>query len=150
MPISDTTIDLAKQRVERDIRDGFAERLSPSADADPVFTIELEESVALGYPGLAEADAVATSESVVVVPWVYHCVHTGPFLEIPPTFVSFDLRGTTFVNVGLGDNPATWILHRFVDFLCALHHIGVYTSVRPALNVQDYLRWDEARRGPAA
>ena len=95
MPISAATINLAKQRVESDIRNGFAERLSPSPVADPVFTIELEESPdpELGYAGLAEADAVATSESVVVVPWVYRCVHTGTFMEIPPTFVPFDLRG---------------------------------------------------------
>jgi hypothetical protein len=137
MPIDQQTIDLAKDRVRDDILGGFEGILS--ADGNSAFSIDLKDS------GLDDTDVVAASESVVVVPWRYRCVHTGTFLEIPPTYVRFELTGTTFVNVGLD----TWVFHRFIDFLCALHHIGVSTSVRPALDGEEYRQWNEDRHGPA-
>jgi hypothetical protein len=138
MPIDAEIIDLAKELVRDDVLGGFDGVLSPDPDNDPVFSIELEES------GVDESDAVAASDSIVVVPWVYRCVHTGTFLDIPPTYIHFALRGATFVSIA-ADDSEEWIYHRFVDFLCALHHIGVSTSARPALNVAEYLEWDAER-----
>jgi hypothetical protein len=138
MPISAANIVRARTNVERDVVSGFDGLLSPQPSADPAFVIELKGS------GLGEELAVATSESVVVVPWVYKCVHTGPFLGVQPTYISFDLRGATFVKA---DSPdiEEWLYHRFVDYLCALHEIGISTNVRPALSPEEYLVWDEAR-----
>jgi hypothetical protein len=138
MPISPTNIAQARTNVERDVVGGFDGLLSPSPSADPPFQIELKGS------DLAGGLAVATSDSVVVVPWVYKCVHTGPFLGVQPTFIEFELRGATFVNAE-SPNVEEWLYHRFVDYLCALHEIGISTNVRPALSPEEYLVWDEAR-----
>jgi hypothetical protein len=130
----------AKAAVREDIVEGLSDYLSPDPDVDPaeVFAIDLTDS------GLEEADVVATSETLVVIPWAYQCVHTGPFLEIPPTYVRFELRGATFVNVA-DEDPDRWPHYRFIDYLCALHHIGVQTIVRPALTPPEYLGWAAAR-----
>jgi hypothetical protein len=142
MPIEPAVIETAKAHVQDDVVAGFDGILTPDPGLESTFSINLAGS------SLAEVQVVAASEaSVVVVPWVYSCVHTGTFLDIPATYIHFDLRGATFVNVG-PSNPNDWMYHRFVDFLCALHHIGVYTSVRPALTVPEYLHWDEQRRLP--
>ena len=55
------------------------------------------------------------------------------FLEIPPTYVRFELRGATFVNVG-DDDAEQWVYNRYVDFLCALHHMGVSTYCPPRVD----------------
>ena len=56
----------------------------------------------------------------------------------------FELRGATFVDVRDPD-PDCWIYYRFIDYLCALHHIGVQTIARPALTPPEYLAWADAR-----
>jgi hypothetical protein len=141
MPIEPEVIDLAKASVHDDVVAGFDGILTPDPDLESAFSINLTGS------DLEEVNVVGASDSVVVVPWSFNCVHTGTFLDIPATYIHFELRGATFVHVGPSD-PNDWTYHRFVDFLCALHHIGVYTSVRPALTVPEYLQWDEARRLP--
>ena len=147
MPIDDSElIETVMKNVRRDVISGFDDALS--ADGDDAFSIALEPTT------LEENLVVATSDAVIVVPWIYRCVHTGVFLDVPPTFVHFELRGATVVNLRLFDDgikpnedgERPYLYHRFVDFLCALHHIGVSTSVRPALEPKDFLNWQEAQR----
>jgi hypothetical protein len=134
MPIDAAAIALAIERVEQDVVGGFDDILTP--DGAGAFAIDLDES------GLTPTEVVATSEVVVVVPWVFRCVHTGTFIGVQATFVHFDLRGTTVVHVGSAEtDPDEWTYHRYIDFLCALHHMGISTGVRPALTPDEFLEW---------
>jgi|SRR5882724_942587 hypothetical protein len=142
MPISPGVIETVKNRVESDVVDGlrYSFTVDDSADAmNPAFSIRLN-----GPDDLEEADVIAASESFVAVPWVYACVHTGPFLDVQPTYIRFQLHGTTFVHAAAPD-AADWTFYRYIDFLCALYNLGVSTSVRPALTAAEYLAWDAAR-----
>ncbi len=146
MPISPAIIVVVKNRVQSDVISGLSSSFTADDRADamtPVFSITLA-----GPEDLEEGDVVAASESFVAVPWADACVHTGPFLEIQPTYVRFQLHGTTFVHAAAPD-PDDWIYYRFIDFLCALYNIGVSTNVRPALTGDEYLAWDEARPHPS-
>ena len=134
MPIESKTLRDAKDAVRVDIVEGLSGGLSPDPDCAEPFSIDLTDS------DLAEADVIATGEALVVVPWAYSCVHTGPFLDIPPTYVRFELRGATFVRVG-DEDPERWMYYRFIDYLCALHHIGVQTNGRAALTLPECLDW---------
>src|SRR4051812_9307291 len=100
MPIEPADIAAAKAGVLQDLQEGLRS-LSPVPDPDTAFSINLSN------PDLVEADVVAASEVVVVVPWSYQCVHAGVFLGIPPTFIQFELRGTTIVEVA-GRQQNTW------------------------------------------
>ncbi len=132
MPIDDDIVTRAVDSVRQDVVEGFAAALSPR---DHGFQIDLDGSPAVG--------AVTTSESMVTVPWAYACVHTGPFLGVPPTYVDVELRGATVVRVeGV---QAEWSYHRYIDFLGALHQLGVSTSVRPVLTPDQYANWDAHR-----
>lgn len=133
MPIDSATIATAIDRVRMDIMGGFDGILDPIGGLG-AFSVDLNDSP------LASNDIIATSEIVVVVPWVYRCKHTGTFLNVPATYVEFGLLGTTFVHVAAGD-PDAWTFYRYIDYLCALHHMGVSTSVRPALGTDEYLEW---------
>jgi len=134
MPIDAATIALAIARVEQDVVNGFDGALTPAGSG--AFELDLDES------GLTSTEVVATSEVVIVMPWVFRCVHTGPFIGVQATFVHFDLRGTTFVHVGSGEtDPDDWRYHRYIDFLCALHHMGISTGVRPALTAPEFMEW---------
>jgi hypothetical protein len=146
MPISPGVIETVKNRVQSDVVSGLSSSFTADDRADamnPAFSITLT-----GPEDLAEGDIVAASESFVAVPWAYACVHTGPFLDVPPTYIRFRLHGTTFVHAAAPD-PDDWTYYRFIDFLCALYNIGISTNVRPALTADEYLAWDEARPHPS-
>jgi hypothetical protein len=132
MPIDDSIVDIAKAIVENDIRGGFDGVLD--ATGSSAFVFELEDG------GLASEDVIATSDSVVVVPWAFHCTHRGSFLGVPATFVELDLRGATFVHVN-GEDSDRWILYRYVDYVGALHQMGVSTVQRPVLSPEEYANW---------
>jgi hypothetical protein len=138
MPIKPTTIAAVKSAVYDDVVEGLGASLTPDPTVTTPFSINLMDSE------LLEPDIVAASDSVVAVPWSFSCVHTGYFLDIPPTFVAFELRGATFVTA-VAEDPGKWIYNRFIDYLCALHHIGVQSTVRPALTAADYVNWDQLR-----
>jgi hypothetical protein len=142
MPISPAVIETVKNRVQSDVIDGLSSSFTvdDSSDAmNPAFSITLA-----GPDDLAEADVIAASETFVAVPWVFACVHTGPFLDVQPTYIRFQLHGTTFVHAAAPD-AGDWIFYRFIDFLGALYDLGISTSVRPALTADEYLAWDAAR-----
>jgi hypothetical protein len=115
----------AAQLVRRDIEDGFKGALEQRSDA--AFAIGLHDS------DLQDHLSLATSESLVVVPWVYPCTHEGVFLNIPATFVDLELRGTTFVDIRQQD----WTYYRYIDYIGALHQIGVSTDARPVVPNDD-------------
>ena len=60
-------------------------------------------------------------------------------------FVELELRGLTVVQVA-GDSEG-WQYSRFVDFLGALHQMGVTTTTRPMLTSERYEAWNDAIRG---
>ena len=132
MSKGDEVAEEAMQRVQTDIEEGF--RVSFSRRSDATFAFELHDGEELNA-----TPPVATSERLVAVPWVYPCTHTGPFLNIPATFVKLDLRGTTIVDIRAA--PADWSYYRYVDYVGALHQMGVSTAVRPALNEDEYANW---------
>src|SRR5690242_1041258 len=112
MPLDDNTIETAIQNVQIDVEGGFEGVLTALTDGFQV-----------GLVDFADAQAVTSSDLVVTVPWSYRCTHTGRFLEIDPTFVELELRGITAVQVdGESDD---WRYHRYIDFLGAVHQIGV-------------------------
>jgi hypothetical protein len=120
--------------IEADIRSGFAGALESIG-----FVRDLDGA------DLVEDDLVATAEQLVVVPWIYRCAHVGEFLGIPPTYIELELRGTTFVRVE-GDSEKEWEFYRYIDYLGALHQIGVSTASRPALTADEYAVWVERSR----
>ena len=84
---------------------------------------------------LDEDQALATADVLVAVPWKYPCTHVGTFMNIEATGLDFDLHGTTFVDVrGPSDS---WTYYRYIDFIGALHQLGVSTDVRPVLTTTD-------------
>jgi hypothetical protein len=132
MPVDDGTVELARTLVEEDVVRCFGEVLEAAGE----FRIGLE--------GLVSSDGVTTSDSAVSIPWSYPCRHTGRFLDVDPTLIELELRGMTFVQVD-GESDG-WKYHRFVDFIGALHQIGVTTTSRPMLTTDDYEAWDRVPR----
>ena len=122
MARGDDFVDAAKKLVQFDIEDSFKEMLSSRSDAP--FAFGLHDS------NLDDETTFATSDQLVVLPWRYPCTHTGTFLDIPPTEVDFELRGTTFVDIRY-DDESTWIYYRYIDFIGALHQLGIPTVARP-------------------
>ena len=133
MPDSEI-VDQVARSIEADIQNGFAGALEPIG-----FVRDLDGA------DLDEGDLVATAEQLVVVPWIYRCAHVGEFLGIPPTYIELELRGTTFVRVGSGDE-SEWEFYRYIDYLGALHQIGVSTASRPALTAEEFAVWAERSR----
>jgi hypothetical protein len=122
MTRGDDVAEQAKVLVQSDIVDGLKEMLSSRDDA--AFSFGLHNST------LDDASAMATSENLVALPWRYPCTHTGTFLDIPATGIDFELRGTTFVDV-TDQYEREWIYYRYIDFIGALHQLGVPTAARP-------------------
>jgi hypothetical protein len=116
----------AAQRVQLDVEQGFAGVLSARDDA--AFAVGLHDS------DLDAERALATSDDLVVVPWRYPCTHVGTFMNIPATLADFELRGTTFVDIRDGKD---WTYYRYIDFVGALHQIGVSTNGRPVIAEPD-------------
>jgi hypothetical protein len=128
MPVDDDRVRDAVERVLTDVPLAFEDQLSPpDPGAAPDVRIDLHDAL-----DLEEGQMYASSDAVVVVPWVYSCAHTGYFLGVPPTRMPLELRGATFVDVRNAERDE-WMYHRYVDFLGALNQIGVSVSVRPAL-----------------
>ena len=130
-------IEAAVEIVEIDITEGFAAMLTP--DGDSPFTIGLGDS------GLVPSATVAASDDVIAVPWAYTCKHTGTFVGIPATQVTLSLVGVTFVHVAVEMAPQEWQFHRFIDYIGALHQMGVSAVARPALNPDQYEAWSAAQ-----
>jgi hypothetical protein len=124
MSRGDDFAGVAKQRVQTDVEECFKEMLSSRDDA--AFAVGLHGSE------LDDASAFATSDNLVVVPWRYPCTHTGTFLDIPATGMKFELRGTTFVDIR-EDDERKWNYYRYIDFIGALHQLGVPTVARQVL-----------------
>lgn len=91
---------------------------------------------------LDENEVFATAKELVAVPWVYRCRHIGDFLGVPPTFIEIELRGATFVRV-VSPDPKEWDYFRYIDYVGALHQLGVTTTSRPALTVDEFENWAE-------
>jgi hypothetical protein len=90
---------------------------------------------------LAEEHAVATGDFLVAAPWVYRAQHVGLFLGVPATFMEIELRGTTFVRTSEDDpsDQSAWAYYRYIDYLGALHQLGVTTTTRPALMADEWV-----------
>jgi hypothetical protein len=112
-------IRIAKEQVQSDIVDTFTGVLQPQEGR--TFEYGLHDST------LEDDIAVATSAQLIAVPWRFPCTHVGKFLDIPATNVDFELHGTTIVDI-----RGVWLYHRYIDWLGALHQIGVTTATRPA------------------
>jgi hypothetical protein len=121
MPIDDDVLAEARRLVQSDIEDGFKGVLTAREEA--AFAVGLDESDRNDF------DAIATSDTLVVVPWRYPCTHVGTFLDVPKTNEKLELRGTTFVDVR-GPSSA-WTYYRYIDFMGALHQLGAAYDVRP-------------------
>jgi hypothetical protein len=122
----------AVELIENDIVNGFEGSLTARRDAP----------FAIGLSG-AEVDeelTVLTSDEFVVAPWIYPCTHTGMFLGVPATYIDLDLRGTTFVDIRRARNR--WKFFRYIDYVGALHQLGVSTSGRPSLSESQYDNWN--------
>jgi hypothetical protein len=128
MSRGDDFIEQAKERVQYDVEEGFREVLSSRTDARFIFGLHDSD--------LDDETTFATSDQLVVLPWRYPCTHTGNFLDIAPTEIDFELRGTTFVDIR-DDAVSTWTYYRYVDFLGALHQLGVPTVARPVVTTPD-------------
>jgi hypothetical protein len=134
MPTKGVNISDVLESVAADIRGGFEGILSSGE-----FVRELN-----GVTDLGENDVIATALQLVVVPWVYRCTHVGDFLGVPPTYIALELRGTTFVRV-LSPDPKGWDYFRYIDYLSALHQLGVTTTSRPALTIKQFENWNNNR-----
>src|SRR5262245_45785920 len=138
MPITSTQFADALDMIQDDIKGGFDGVLD--ANGSSAFQFELDEAP------LASGDVIATTESVVIAPWVFRCTHSGTFLGVPATFVELELRGTTFVHVN-SEESGNWLLYRYIDYLGALHQMGASTVTRPALMPDEYENWLANRAG---
>src|SRR5262245_20475376 len=128
MSRGDDFVDLAKERVQVDVEDGFKGMLI--ARAGEPFTFGLHDSP------LDDATTFGTSDELVVLPWRFPCTHVGTFLDIPPTELDLELRGTTFVDIREDDLTA-WRYYRYIDYIGALHQLGVPTVARRVLAIPD-------------
>jgi SnoaL-like polyketide cyclase len=133
MELDDKVIAQALRSVEHDLVAGFEGVLEARE-----FTRDLHGA------DLEHGRLFATSADLVVVPWVWRAVHVGEFLGVPPTYVELELRGTTFVHVSASKDETDWAYYRYVDYLGALHQLGVTVS-RPALTSDEYAAWTSRR-----
>jgi hypothetical protein len=96
---------------------------------------------------LPAAKTFATSDVLVVVPWLLRAVHIGEFLGVPQTLVEVEVRGTTIVQVAEDhpDDTRLWAYYRYIDYLGVLQQLGVMTTTRPALTADEYANWTDNR-----
>jgi hypothetical protein len=131
MPLADEIVATAMTYVQQDIVDGFDKILDPGLN--PMF--EFDD---LGG-ALAIEQSITRSDEAISMPWRYTATHVGPFLGIPATNITFTLRGMTIVIPA--DKLEDWQFFRCIDYLCALHELGVTTTTRPALTPDEYGQW---------
>jgi len=136
MALSPEIVTQILNTIEPDIRAGFKESFRPIS-----FGRDLHGA------GLADAKAFATSDVLVAVPWVFRAQHVGDFIGVPATYIEFELRGATFVQVAEDDpgNSEKWGYFRYIDYIGALQQLGVTTTTRPALTAAEYVAWSEHR-----
>ena len=130
MPLDPSIVQDVLANIQSDIEGGFDGILAPKNG----FAFGLLDSE------IQSDQAVALSDNLVVAPWQYDCVHIGVLADVPATHVEFVLRGVTVAHVVDGD-PDNALYHRYIDYLGALHQIGVSTAVRPALDPAQYDNW---------
>jgi hypothetical protein len=136
MPLGDDTVERALQNVRDDVQTAF----------QGVLTMRENDGIAFELHGadIDSNEVIGTSNVVVAIPWVFRCTHTGPFLGVPATMVDLELRGVTFVDAH-DTEPDRWDYYRYIDFIGALHQLGVSTVGRPALSPNEYEQWASAR-----
>jgi hypothetical protein len=137
MPLDDQTVAIALENIEDEVRSGFP-GLAPNTDQGrPVFQAELHDA-----DDLDDDEIVARTERGVAVPWVYRCTHVDDFLGVPATWVNLELRGATFVRV-TDDDPLQWEYYRYIDYIGALHQMGVSVISRPALTPRQFAEYQK-------
>jgi hypothetical protein len=127
MTIGEDHVVTAKQNVQLDIERTFLGVLRPQSDTS--FAFGLHDS------DLEDDLAFATSDQLVVVPWRFPCTQVGTFLDVPATNVDLELRGTTFVDIRKAEPD--WTYYRYIDFIGALHQMGISTNGRPVVADED-------------
>jgi hypothetical protein len=130
MPFSEKILSTAATQVGQDIDQFFRKFFRPEPDGG-AFTIEI--------PGveISAAELLASSSSVVAVPWRYHGVHVESFLGVPATGRTVDLQGATFVLMKSEDEN-DWAYVRYIDYLGMLNQLGVSMDSRPAFMPADF------------
>ena len=120
-----------------DVIGGFSEVFAPRSGGGAggdAFVVGLHDSTLPWEATIAQSDAVA------VVPWTLFCTHVGEFLGVPATHIDLELRGTTFI-IPEGQHSTSLQLHRYIDYLGALHQLGAGTTTRPAVSDDEYRNW---------
>ena len=97
-----------------------------TADSDDAFTVRDE---------LRDGEVIR-NEDIVVVPWVYECVHTAPFQGLFATGRSLTIEGVTVIDT----RPAEPMLQRFVDWLGVIAQLGIDVSWRLPVTEEEYGR----------
>jgi hypothetical protein len=129
MPLAEDIVAAAATNVQTDVEAGFSQIFRPGPHGG--FAIELNGKK------LEPQELVVSSNSVVGVPWVFTGEHVYDFLGVCPTGIVVALRGGTFVDVSSGGQD-TWTYSRFIDYLGALHQLGVTAVSRPAFEPKDF------------
>ena len=129
MPLSEKVLSAAAANVEKEIKEFFSRFFEAGADGG--YAIEL--------PGakIDTQELLVSSNSVAAVPWVFRGRHIDEFLGVCATGILVELRGTTYVDAS-SDNEADWKYSRYIDYLGALHQLGVTAVSRPAFTPDDF------------
>jgi hypothetical protein len=132
MPLADEILDLAATNVGTDISSYFGKYFEPVLNP---FTVEL--------PGVdvAPRELLVSSNALVAVPWAYKGTHVDTFLGVAATGILITLRGATFVDTSAGsdkEHADSWTYSRYIDYLGALHQLGVTATSRPAFMPDDF------------
>jgi SnoaL-like polyketide cyclase len=137
MPLNPDIVEQILNTIDADITACFKGQFRPRE-----FAKDLEDA------GLQEERTFATSDVLVVVPWVMRGAHVGEFLGVPPTHLEVEMRGTTFVRVPETNSAdaGRWMYFRYIDYLGVLQQLGVTTTNRPALTPEQFAVWSEHHR----
>ena len=130
MPLSDEILTTAATNVEEDVTTFFSAYLEPAGPKGG-FAIELN-----GVE-ISPRELVVSSNSVVGVPWAFRGIHIADFLGVCKSGILVELLGATFVNAS-SQKEDDWTYSRYIDYLGALHQLGVSAVSRPAFMPGDF------------
>jgi hypothetical protein len=130
MPLSEEILATAATNVGDDVTSFFSRYLRP-AGPHGGFAIELN-----GVE-IDPRELVVSSNSVVGIPWAFRGIHINDFLGVCKSGILVELLGATFVDMSSGKEP-DWTYSRYIDYLGALHQLGVTAVSRPAFTPGDF------------
>jgi hypothetical protein len=120
--------DTSFELVRDDVLAALAEIFEPRGDETEMFGVREELEVE------GEEQEVISNGTLVAVPWVYRCRHTGDFQGLFPTGRDLRIDGVTLVDRSHGEA----LFYRYIDWAGVISQLGLMVSARVPVTEEEY------------